>query len=186
MKIESLKFSTCAETLAGRVLYLDFMVSKVSSKFMNIPISFYSPTALLLNWREGVYPGPLPGYGLQCYDIQKGEWDLSMCSRMGIDPRKLPKLFDCHEIVGTVTARASEETGLLEGVPVAAGGLDAACGTLGLKASLETERLRSKAARAGGNEYLHGELSFRSQADFESSRGAGHLAFARRLCGWQA
>ena len=44
-----------------------------------------------------------------------------MCSRMGIDPRKLPKLFDCHEIVGTVTARASEETGLLEGVPVAAG-----------------------------------------------------------------
>ena len=88
---------------------------------MNIPISFTVQQLYCLPADRGVYPGPLPGLWLQCYDIQKGEWDLSMCSRMGIDPQKLPKLFDCHEIVGTVTARASEETGLLEGVPVAAG-----------------------------------------------------------------
>ncbi len=89
------------------------------------------------------------GYGLQCYDIQKGEWDLSMCSRMGIDPQKLPKLFDCHEIVGTVTARASEETGLLEGVPVAAGGLDAACGTLGAGVIRDGET-QEQGGQAGG------------------------------------
>ena len=72
-----------------------------------------------------------------------------MCSRMGIDPRKLPKLFDCHEIVGTVTARASEETGLLEGVPVAAGGLDAACGTLGAGVIRDGET-QEQGGQAGG------------------------------------
>lgn len=68
---------------------------------------------------------------------------------MGIDPQKLPKLFDCHEIVGTVTARASEETGLLEGVPVAAGGLDAACGTLGAGVIRDGET-QEQGGQAGG------------------------------------
>ena len=33
--------------------------------------------------------------------------------------------------MGTVTKKAATETGLIEGIPVVAGGLDAACGTLG-------------------------------------------------------
>ena len=37
----------------------------------------------------------------------------------------------CHQIVGRLTKEAAEQTGLKEGTPVAAGGLDAACGTLG-------------------------------------------------------
>lgn len=89
------------------------------------------------------------GYGLQCYDIQKGRWDLSMCDRMGIDPQKLPKLFDCHEIVGTVTAKAAVETGLPEGTPVAAGGLDAACGTLGAGVVRDGET-QEQGGQAGG------------------------------------
>ena len=96
------------------------------------------------------------GYGLQCYDIQKGRWDLSMCDRMGIDPKKLPKLFDCHEIMGTVTAKAAVETGLPEGTPVAAGGLDAACGTWEPGGP---RRRNPGTGRPGGRyEHLYGKL----------------------------
>ncbi len=71
------------------------------------------------------------GYGLHCFDMRKGCWDTEMCARMGIDPALLPELADCHQVIGTVTAEAAAQTGLAEGIPVVAGGLDAACGALG-------------------------------------------------------
>lgn len=71
------------------------------------------------------------GYGLQCYDIRKGEWDFELCRRLGIRSDLLPQLYDSHEIVGAVTEHAAAQTGIPAGVPVVAGGLDAACGTLG-------------------------------------------------------
>lgn len=71
------------------------------------------------------------GYGLHCFDIQRGQWDPGMCSQLGIRPELLPDLYPCHAIIGTVTRKAAEECGLAAGTPVAAGGLDAACGTLG-------------------------------------------------------
>ena len=43
----------------------------------------------------------------------------------------LPEIVPCDRIIGTVTKKAAEESGLAEGTPVVAGGLDAACGTLG-------------------------------------------------------
>lgn len=71
------------------------------------------------------------GYGLHCFHNQTGTWDLTMCKALGIEEHMLPDIYECHEVVGTVTAKAAMETGLLEGIPVVAGGLDAACGTLG-------------------------------------------------------
>ncbi|MCL2160201.1 MAG: FGGY-family carbohydrate kinase, partial [Oscillospiraceae bacterium] len=38
---------------------------------------------------------------------------------------------ESHEIVGHITKEAAGKTGLLEGTPVVAGGVDSACGTLG-------------------------------------------------------
>jgi xylulokinase len=70
-------------------------------------------------------------YGMHCFDITHGCWDNSMCELLGIDPNFLPDIVPCHQIVGTVTALAAEQTGLVKGTPVVAGGLDAACGTLG-------------------------------------------------------
>ena len=71
-------------------------------------------------------------YGLHCFDMRNGRWDPGMCKRLGIDINMLPeKIYKCHEIVGVVSEQAAKETGLMEGTPVAAGGLDAACGTLG-------------------------------------------------------
>lgn len=71
------------------------------------------------------------GYGLCCFNMQAGRWDTVLCWELGIDPKLLPDLFPSHQVVGKVTAQAAAFTGLLEGIPVVAGGLDAACGTLG-------------------------------------------------------
>jgi xylulokinase len=71
------------------------------------------------------------GYGLHVFDIAKRKYSESMCHSLGIDINKLPEIYECHDIVGKVTAKAAALTGLCEGIPVVAGGLDAACGTLG-------------------------------------------------------
>ena len=71
------------------------------------------------------------GYGHFFYDIKKSAYDIPTARSMGLDPSMYPDIRDCHEIVGKVTAAASRETGLIEGTPVVAGGLDAAAGTLG-------------------------------------------------------
>ncbi len=71
------------------------------------------------------------GYGLHCFDMRKGVWDLDMCQELGISPDLLPDIYPSHGVVGKVTAKAASECGLIEGIPVVAGALDAACGTLG-------------------------------------------------------
>ena len=71
------------------------------------------------------------GYGLHCFDMRRGTWDMDMCRELGIEPGMLPDIFPCHQVVGKVTAKAAAECGLMEGTPVTAGALDAACGTLG-------------------------------------------------------
>ena len=71
------------------------------------------------------------GYGWQIFDQQKLDWDKTMASALGIPDYLLPPIVPCHQVVGTVTAEASRQCGLPEGIPVVAGGLDAACGTLG-------------------------------------------------------
>lgn len=71
------------------------------------------------------------GYGLHCFDMRKGVWDLDMCRELGIREDLLPDIYPSHAIVGGVTEKAARECGLLPGTPVAAGALDAACGTLG-------------------------------------------------------
>ena len=71
------------------------------------------------------------GYGMACFDMRRGCWDDDACCRLGIPRRFLPELIPCHRIAGKVTREAADQTGLIEGIPVVAGGLDAACGTLG-------------------------------------------------------
>jgi len=71
------------------------------------------------------------GYGLACFDMRKGSWDDGMCEELGIPRKLLPEIAACHQIVGRLTGEAAKQMGLREGIPVAAGGLDAACGTLG-------------------------------------------------------
>ena len=72
------------------------------------------------------------GYGLHFFDIRNGCYSAEMCSAMGLDISMFPEtIYKCSDIVGCVNSEAAKLTGLLEGTPVIAGGLDAACGTLG-------------------------------------------------------
>lgn len=74
---------------------------------------------------------PSQGYGIHCFDIRRGNWDAEMAEQLGIPMGFLPEIYPCHAIIGGVTAAAAAQTGLCEGTPVAAGGLDAACAALG-------------------------------------------------------
>lgn len=89
------------------------------------------------------------GYGLHCFNMKEGSWDRERCEELGIPFRFLPVLFDCHEIVGTVTKEAAERCGLAEGTPVVAGGLDAACGTLGAGV-IHNGETQEQGGQAGG------------------------------------
>ena len=92
---------------------------------------------------------PSQGYGWNCYDAEKGSWDTALCSELGVSPSLLPEIVPCHAVVGGVTEAAAEQTGLRAGIPVVAGGLDAACGTLGAGV-LHPGETQEQGGQAGG------------------------------------
>lgn len=71
------------------------------------------------------------GYGIHFFDCKGLNYDENLAKEMGLSTELVPPVYECDEIVGLVTAKAAEITGLKEGTPVVAGGLDAACGALG-------------------------------------------------------
>jgi len=71
------------------------------------------------------------GYGLHFIDVATGAVDGALAARLGIDPGLFPTAVEPSAIVGGITAATARATGVPEGTPVVAGGLDAACGTLG-------------------------------------------------------
>lgn len=89
------------------------------------------------------------GYGLHFFDMRHGTWDAAFCKEMGLTLDIMPQIVPCHQIVGTVTKSASAQSGLCEGVPVVAGGLDAACGTLGAGV-LHAGQTQEQGGQAGG------------------------------------
>jgi xylulokinase len=65
------------------------------------------------------------------YDPSTQAWSERGAHVVGLDPALLPRLTRAEEIVGEVTRRAAEATGLREGTPVVAGGGDFAATALG-------------------------------------------------------
>ncbi len=98
------------------------------------------------------------GYGLHCFNMRTGQWDEKMCGAMGIPASFLPEIVPSHHIIGTVTKEAAEQTGLAEGIPVAAGGLDAACGTLGAGV-VRAGETQEQGGQAGGMSICIGEYA---------------------------
>lgn len=89
------------------------------------------------------------GYGWHCFDMHTGKWNEEMCEALGIPRSFLPDIYACHEVVGTVTEEAAKESGLCAGIPVVAGGLDAACGTLGAGV-IQSGETQEQGGQAGG------------------------------------
>jgi len=89
------------------------------------------------------------GYAYQCFDMRKGCWDEATCDLLDIDINMLPDISPCHHVIGKVTSAAASLTGLVEGTPVVAGGLDAACGALGVGV-IHAGETQEQGGQAGG------------------------------------
>lgn len=89
------------------------------------------------------------GYGFHYYDIKNSCWDKDLMHEVGVCSNTMPNIYDCHEVVGSVSEEASELTGLKIGTPVVAGGLDAACCTLGAGVIRKGET-QEQGGQAGG------------------------------------
>lgn len=63
------------------------------------------------------------------------DWSAEVAYASATAPDWLPRLADGHEVVGQITASAAAETGLPVGIPVVAGGGDAATGAVSLGAT---------------------------------------------------
>ena len=63
--------------------------------------------------------------GSSFYDIRKQCWSEDILNMFSIEKEKLPEIFTSTDIIGKVSAAASRETGIPEGIPVVAGGSDA-------------------------------------------------------------
>jgi ribulokinase len=72
------------------------------------------------------------------FDLKKRKWADNMIESLGISPSMFPeKLVNSTEIIGGVSEKAAEITGLRAGTPVVSGGIDAAVATLGAGALSE-------------------------------------------------
>lgn len=89
------------------------------------------------------------GYGIHFFNMEKLSYDEEMANKLGLSVNLVPELYKCDEVVGVVTAEAAKITGLKEGTPVVAGGLDAASGTLGAGVYKEGQT-QEQGGQAGG------------------------------------
>jgi xylulokinase len=64
-------------------------------------------------------------------DLLKSCWSDELCSKLGVDTAKLPRVVKSTEIIGETTAEAARDTGLPKGVPIAAGCGDQTAGFAG-------------------------------------------------------
>ena len=70
--------------------------------------------------------------GTLLLDVAHRRWSAEMLAAVDMPASILPRLYECHEIAGTVTAEAASLTGLRAGTPVVAGAGDQAAGALGM------------------------------------------------------
>lgn len=69
-------------------------------------------------------------YGV-AYNLLKRSFDLEILFKTGIPSSFFPELFRCEDLIGEVTAEAALSTGLVAGIPVAAGQVDCNAGWMG-------------------------------------------------------
>lgn len=89
------------------------------------------------------------GYAYHFFDISRGQLDEDMAIKLGVSASLIPPFYHSHDVVGNVTKEVASLTGLAEGTPVVAGGLDAACCTLGAGV-IHLGQTQEQGGQAGG------------------------------------
>ncbi len=89
------------------------------------------------------------GYGVHFFDTRTGDWDHDLCRDLGLELDHQAPLADSHDVVGRLSPAVAARVGLQAGIPVVAGGLDAACGTLGAGVT-SAGQVQEQGGQAGG------------------------------------
>jgi len=74
---------------------------------------------------------PSDASGTNAFDQAAGRWSSELIEAAGLDASLFPDIVDSTTVIGTVTAKASAETGLAQGTPVVIGGGDGPMAALG-------------------------------------------------------
>ncbi|MBM3316081.1 xylulokinase, partial [candidate division WOR-3 bacterium] len=69
--------------------------------------------------------------GTNLLDTGRRAWSEEIAGILDVPTAWLPRMYECHEVVGRITAGASAETGLTPGTPVVAGAGDQAAQSIG-------------------------------------------------------
>ena len=77
------------------------------------------------------------GSGTILFDLAARTWSAELLAALGLDPARFPPAFEGPEITGTVSRSAAGATGLVQGIPVVAGGGDQAANGVGVGAVSE-------------------------------------------------
>jgi len=64
-------------------------------------------------------------------DLEKSSWSEELCRALEVDGAKLPRIVKSTDIIGATTSAAHRDTGLPEGIPIAAGCGDQTAGFVG-------------------------------------------------------
>lgn len=74
---------------------------------------------------------PSCGSSSGLFDLAQGSWSSDLIDRLGLPARIFPPVQSSGTPLGKVTAKAADETGLIEGTPVVVGGADTQLALLG-------------------------------------------------------
>lgn len=88
-------------------------------------------------------------YGLHFWNPRTGRFDEGLVKELDFDLSRVPEPVACHTVVGAVSRGAAAHTGLKEGTPVVAGGLDAACAAFGAGV-MDVGETQEQGGQAGG------------------------------------
>jgi ribulokinase len=124
-----------------------------------------------LTGQETVHNSAGAFYGI-AYNILSQQFDLDLLDEIGIDPKLLPRLCKCEEIVGAVTGEASSECGLALGTPVAGGQVDCNAGWL-QGGAIKTGDIQMNLGTCGNFGIIHQNRDF-----LFSEAGASSINFA--------
>jgi len=97
-------------------------------------------------------------YGV-AYNLWERRFDEELLQEIGIDADPMPDLFECTQVIGEVTPEAAAETGLVPGIPVAAGQVDCNAGWVGAGAIQEGD-IQSNLGSVGNFGGIHGSPDF--------------------------
>ena len=75
---------------------------------------------------------PTAGSSSDLFDLRARTWSRALLELIGLDPSIVPEVLEPGSVVGPLTGRAADETGLAAGTPVVVGGADTQLGLVGI------------------------------------------------------